>query len=82
MSFILKGSQISAIQLKGQFKSKTSIYKYRNDKTHIKLVHELYGTCFQYNAKNLEPTIELHFCSDNAMCCWFLWRADYIEDFK
>jgi hypothetical protein len=31
MSFILKGSQISALQLKGWFKSKTSISKYRNE---------------------------------------------------
>jgi len=51
--FHLKGSQFSALQLKRWFKSKMSIknieMKY---KTHIKLVHELYGTCFMYNVKN------------------------------
>ena len=31
MSFILKGSQVSALQLKGWFKSKTSIQEYRNE---------------------------------------------------
>ena len=31
MSFILKGSQILALQLKGWFKSKTSIQEYRNE---------------------------------------------------
>ena len=50
MSFILKGSQILALQLKGQFnprrQSKNIELKYE---THIKLVHELCGTCFQYN---------------------------------
>jgi hypothetical protein len=31
MSFILKGSHISALQMKGWFKSKTSIQEYRNE---------------------------------------------------
>ena len=31
MSFILKGSQSLALQLKGWFKSKTSIQEYRNE---------------------------------------------------
>ena len=52
MSFILKGAQISALQLKGWFESNTSIQedkmKYKNI---IKLVHELYDTCFRYNVK-------------------------------
>ena len=48
MSFVLKGSQILALQLKGWFKSKNIEMNY---KTHIKLVYELYGTCFQYNVK-------------------------------
>jgi hypothetical protein len=26
-------------------------------KTHIKLVHELFGTCFQYNVKNRASTV-------------------------
>ena len=50
----LKGSQISALQLKGCFKNlkrqcKTIEIKY---KIHIKLLHEVYGTCFKYNVKN------------------------------
>ena len=49
MSFILKGSQISALQWKRWFKSKNIEIKY---KTHVKLVHELYGTCVQYNVNN------------------------------
>ena len=49
MSFILKGSQISALQWKRWFKSKNIEMKY---KTHVKLVHELYGTCVQYNVDN------------------------------
>ena len=49
----MKGSQISTLQLKGWFKSKTSIQNIEMKyKTHIKLVHELYDTCFQYNVKN------------------------------
>ena len=39
MSFILKGSQISIVQLKGWFKSKNIEMKLY--KTHIKLMHEL-----------------------------------------
>ena len=31
MSFILKGSQIVAFQLKGRFNSKTSIQEYKNE---------------------------------------------------
>jgi hypothetical protein len=47
ISFILKDSQISALQLKDWFKCKTSIQEYTTTlKTHIKLVHDLYGTCF------------------------------------
>ena len=46
MSFILKGSQILALEMRGWFKSKNIETKY---KTHIKRVHEIYGTCFQYN---------------------------------
>jgi hypothetical protein len=54
MSFILRDSQVSAFQLKGWFKSKTSIQEYRNEiqNSYTKLVHELYGACFQYNVKD------------------------------
>ena len=53
MGFILKGSQISTLQLKVWFKSKTSIQEYKNEiQIHIILVHELYGTRFWYNVKN------------------------------
>ena len=53
VSFILKGSQVLALQLKSWFKFKTSIQECRYEiQTLIKLVHELYGTCFRYNVKN------------------------------
>jgi hypothetical protein len=52
MSFILKGPQILAFQLKGWLKSKTSIQEYRNE-----IQNESYDTCFQYNVKSLESTI-------------------------
>ena len=50
-----------------------------NHKTHIKVVHELYGTCFQHNMKNLgihhlTPLLVLTMPS----ACWFSWRVDYI----
>ena len=64
MSFTLKGSQISAIQLKGWFKSKNIKIKY---KTHIKLVHELYGTCFRYNVIIENQSSNSTYCSDNAL---------------
>ena len=54
MSFTLKGSQILALRLKGWFKYKNILM---NHKSHIKLVHELYGTYFQYNVMNEESTI-------------------------
>ena len=51
--WVLKASQIVALQWKGWFKSRRQSrnieMKY---KTHIKLVHELYCTCFQYIVKN------------------------------
>ena len=40
----MKGFQISTLQLEGLFKSKNIEMK---DKPHVKLVHELYGACFQ-----------------------------------
>ena len=53
MSFLSKGSQILVLRLKSWFKSRMSKQhvelKY---KTRIKLVRELYDTCFQYNATN------------------------------
>jgi hypothetical protein len=54
MSFILEGLSNFSPSIEGlvqiQDASKNIEMKY---KTHIKsLVHELYGTCFQYNVKN------------------------------
>ena len=85
MSFILKGFQIAALQLKGWFKSKTSIQEYieMKYKTHIKLVHELYGMSFQHNVKKLRiKHLTLLLVVITPYACWFLWRANYIEDFK
>ena len=50
-------------------------------KTHIKLVHELYGTCFQYNVKLRINYVSLLVVT-MPYACWFLWRTDYIENFK
>ena len=55
MSFKLKGSRnYSCSVVKGQFKSKTSIQEFKegNTKLILKLVHELHGTCHQYNVKS------------------------------
>ena len=45
-------------------------------KTHFKLVHESYDTCFEYNViiKNRPSD-----CTSCSVACWW---ADYIEDFK
>jgi hypothetical protein len=61
-------------------RSKHIIMKY---KTRVKLVHELCGTCFQYNVNklginNLPPLLIVTM----PYACRFLWRANYIEDFK
>ena len=50
MSFILMGSQILALQMKvGSNSRRQSKNIEMNYKIHIKVVHELYGTCFQDN---------------------------------
>ena len=43
MSFILKGSQIPSVQLKGWFKSKNLEME---NKIYSSLLHDLHGTCF------------------------------------
>jgi hypothetical protein len=68
MSFILKGSQISTLQLKGWFKSKRQSKNIEiKCKTHIKVVHELHGTCSStmWRIKN-QPSHSTS-CSDNAL---------------
>ena len=80
MSFILKGSQVLALQLKSWFKSKNIEMEY---KTHIKLAHELHGTwflvqCEELRINHLTPLL----VATMPYACWFLWWADYIEDFK
>ena len=85
MSFILKGSQILVLQLKGSFESKTSIQEYRNE------IRNSYQTCAwttwymflvqceESRINHLTPLL----CIENALySCWFLFRADYIENFK
>ena len=52
-------------------------------KTHIKLVHELYGPCVPVHCEELRinhstPLLVVSM----PYACWFLWWADYIEDFK
>ena len=69
MSFILKGSQIWALKLKAEFKSKTSIQEYRNEMQNsyytcawIILVHASSAT---WRIKN--PPSNCTSCSDNAL---------------
>ena len=84
MNFIMKGSQISTLQLKGWFKCKTSLQKYRNE------TQNSYWTCawiiwymFPVQREELKfihltPLLVVTM----PYACWFLWRAYYIEDFK
>jgi hypothetical protein len=58
MSFILKGSQILVLQLKGWFKSTTSIQEYRNE------IQNSYKTCRKIKNQPSDSTS----CSDNALC--------------
>ena len=66
MSFILKGSQISALQLKGWFKSKTSILKW-NTKLILNLcmyyIVHISSIMWRIKNKSSNPTS----CSDNAL---------------
>ena len=69
VSFVLKGSQVSAFQLKGWFKSKMSIQEYRNENT--KLVLNL---CMNYMVHVSSTTWRIKnrpynftSCSDNAL---------------
>ena len=84
MSFILKGSQISTLQLKCWCKSKTSIQKYRKANTRLILNlcmnHMVYVLSTMWTIKNQPSNSTSR--SDNSLCLWFLWREDYIEDFK
>jgi hypothetical protein len=84
MSFILKGSQISALMFKSWFKFKTSIQGYRNE------IQNSYRTCaciiwymFPVQCEDLRinhPTLILVLTMPYT--CWFLCRAEYIENFK
>ena len=84
VSFILKGSQILALQLKGGFKSKISIQEYRNE------IQNLYWTCawiiwsmFPVQCEELRMNyLTLLLVVTIPYACWFLWRANYIENFK
>ena len=84
MSFILKGSLIFALQWKGWFRSKTSIQEYRNE------MQNSYWTCawiiwYMFSVHCEESRID-HLTPRLVVtmpyACWFLWRADNIDDFK
>ena len=76
--------KISTLQLKGWFKSRLQSKNIKMKyKIHIKVVHELCGTCFRYNVEkfrinHLTPLLVVTM----PYACWFLWWANYIEDFK
>ena len=84
MNFILKGSQFSALQLNGWFKSMMSIQEYRND------LQNSYYTCtwmiwYMYPIQCEELKINhltLLLVVTMPYACWYLWREYYIEDFK
>ena len=84
MTFIFKGSRISALQLKGWFKSTTSIQKYRNETPNS------YWTCawiiwymFPVQCEELRINhLTLLLVVTMTYACWFLRRADYTEDFQ
>ena len=84
MSSILKSSPISALQLKGWFKSKTSIQEYRNE------ILNSYWTCawiiwymFPVQCEELRINhVTLLLVVTMPYAWWFLLWVDYIEDFK
>ena len=84
MSFILKASLISILQLKGWFKSKTSIQEYINK------IKNSYQTCvwimwYMFSVQCEELRIN-HLTSllvvTMPYACWFLWHAYHIENFE
>jgi hypothetical protein len=84
MSFILKGSQISAFQLKGWFKSKMSIQENRNEIQNSYWIcawiiwYMFPLQCEESRINHLTPLLVL----TTPHTCWFLWWVDCIEDFK
>ena len=76
MNFIMKGSQISALQFNGWFKSKTSIQEYRNE------IQKSYQTCAwiiwymflvqcdESRINHLTLLLEVTI----PYTCWFLWQ--------
>ena len=84
MSFILKGYQISTLQLKDWFKSKTFIQEYRKRNTNLILTCACiiwYMFAVQYeelSIHHLTPFLVVAM----PYACWFLWRTYHIEDFK
>ena len=51
--------------------------------THIKLLHELYGTMFLIQSEELLINhLTLLLVLTMPYACWFLWRANYIKNFK
>ena len=46
--------------------------------THIKLAHELYGACLQYNVNKLRNNhVTSLIVVTTPYACWFLWRVNY-----
>ena len=77
MSFILEGSQISAVQLKGCFKSKTSIQEYRNANTKPILnlcMNHMGHASNTMGGINNQPSNSTS-CSDNTLRSWLVLVA-------
>ena len=64
MSFILKGSQISALQLKGWFNSKTSIQEYENGNTKL-----IFNLCMNYMVHVSSTMWRIKNQSSNSISC-------------
>ena len=89
MSLILKGSQIPVVRLKGWFESKTSIQEFRNEIQNSNqtcawitcswITWYMFSVqCGEWRINHMTPFLVVTM----PYACWFLWRADYIEDFK
>ena len=84
MIFILEGSRILALQLKGWFKSKTTIQEYSNEIKKIRLIlcmnHmvPIFSIMRRTHNQPLPPLLVVKM----PYACWFLWQIDYTEDFK
>ena len=81
MNFAFKGYQISALQLKGWLKSKTSFQEYKNEiqnsyETRAWIIRCMFSIqCEEFRINHLT----LFLIVTMPYACWLLWHAYYIE---